>query len=65
MKFNAAWVLHVLADTTRRMDKQKLWPTQRLAEPLRAHPQSCAILGDTHLRVGGGRGRERKLRANT
>ena len=33
MKLNAVWILNVLADTTRRMEKQKLCgPKQRLAE---------------------------------
>ena len=55
MKFTAIWILNVLADTTRLMEKQKLWAkTRACGASLCAHVRSHAILRNTLLSGGGG-----------
>ena len=60
MKLNAVWTLNVLADTTRRIEKQKLRAkTAVRGASLCAPPRSHAILRNTHLSggvAGGGGG---------
>ena len=42
MKLNAVWILNVLADTTRRTEKQKLWAkTAACGASLCAPPDTC------------------------
>ena len=57
MKFNAVWIINVLADKTRRAEKQKRWAkTAACGASLCTHPWPCTILRNSHLKGGGGGG---------